>query len=301
MYYVQFSPAKVKVYSDVRLFESRVRRFISLRETENNTILAMMPQLLQGIAKAIPFTVEEDQMILAVGLYMLNSGGIIHSWAPPDAIEAIVEHAVTSGWVVTQFFGPAHTTYFSGRTYAQRTKQRFELGRAERVYQITHNTYKVPEDGHLRVANESDMPLLERWLAGFVEEADYENDGRTIHQMAAEMIGARVLYFWNAPRAVSMAAWVCPTPAGGTINFVYTPPELRGRGYAKAVTAALAAQMLASGLKYCSIRTDVDDAQTNAMYQSIGAQSLCEFVRCTIHPLVQAEPGSNKKMPLAIL
>jgi len=300
MYFVQFSPARVKVYPDPRLFESRVRRFVSIRETENNYILALMPGLLQGTVNATPFTVEEDQMLLAVGLFMRNNGGIVHSWAPHDAIEAMVEHAVTSGWPVSQFYGPAHTTYFAGRAYAQRTKQRFELSRTERVYQLTHNTYKLPEDGHLRVAIEADIPLAERWLRGFIAEADYENDGRTLEQMVNEMISQRVLYFWNAPRAVSMAAWVCPTPAGATINYVYTPPELRGRGYAKAVTAALGAQMLASGLKYCSIRTDVDDAQTNAMYQAIGAQSLCEFVRCIIHPVAQTE-NPAKKLPLVML
>jgi len=104
-------------------------------------------------------------------------------------------------------------------------------------------------------------------------------------------------------KAVSMAGWVCPTANGASISFVYTPPELRGRGYGKAVTAALAGQMLAGGLKFISIRADTDDAQTNAMYQGIGAQTVGEFMRCTIGPPVPAAPSTptSQAKPLVLL
>ena len=65
---------------------------------------------------------------------------------------------------------------------------------------------------------------------------------------------------------------------------MYTPPEFRGQGYGKAVTAALGAQMLASGLRYCFILTDIDDVRSNAIYQKIGGRTVAEFMRATIQP-----------------
>ena len=42
-------------------------------------------------------------------------------------------------------------------------------------------------------------------------------------------IDQAVLWVWEDGEAVSMAAAVSPTPHGVRVNFVYSPPERRGR------------------------------------------------------------------------
>jgi predicted GNAT family acetyltransferase len=176
--------------------------------------------------------------------------------------------------------------------YAQRTGQSARLGRAERVYQLARNYYALPSQGHLEVATPVDRPLVREWVEGFVQEAAYEMEGHTLDGIVEALIGPRLVYLWKSPRPVAMAAWIPSSRWGANINFVYTPPEFRGQGYGKAVSAALGAQMLASGLRYCFILTDVDDTRTNALYQSIGARTLCEFTRCTILPF-ERPPASG--------
>jgi predicted GNAT family acetyltransferase len=142
--------------------------------------------------------------------------------------------------------------------------------------------------------------LVRQWVQGFMEEAEFETGGHNADDLTTALLTQRTLYLWKSPQPVSMAAWVSPTPNGASINFVYTPPEFRGQGYGKAISSALAGQMLASGLKYCFILTDVHDERTNALYQAIGARTLCEFLRCTITPRVVTDKAPPRQQECTV-
>jgi uncharacterized protein len=283
MYFVKFNAPRVVVYTDPKAFERRALRWLSIREGENSYFLGLMSGLAAG--GPVPgqnfFTVEEDNNLLAAGVRTV-SHSLCLTWATHEVIETLVDFLGNAQWNIQHIHGPGHVAGYLGWLYAQRTGRRAEMGRAERVYQLARNYYALPSEGHLAVATPEDRPLVREWLEGFIEEADFEMEHRSLDAVIDALIAPRVLYFWKSPQPVSMAAWVAPTPHGASINFVYTPPEFRGQGYGKAVSAALGAQMLASGLRYCFILTDVNDARTNALYQSIGARTLCEFTRCSI-------------------
>jgi predicted GNAT family acetyltransferase len=63
-------------------------------------------------------------------------------------------------------------------------------------------------------------------------------------------------------------------PHAGDVSrlyLVYTPPELRGRGYASACVATLTAREQATTPGYrCMLYTDLANAATNRLYQAIG-------------------------------
>lgn len=291
MYFVQFNTPKVICYADPKAFERRAKRWLSLREGENIYLWGILQDLMSKspAAQQAYFTVEEDQMILAAGI--LNNGILCMTWAPHEVFQVVAEFAVNNRWAVSHVAAPATTAYYVAKAYAERTGQRLEIDRGERIYQLARNKYEVPAQGRLEVATAQDRPWVREWVQGFIEEAQYETAGRGVDEIVEALVGPRLLYLWKSPQPVSMAAWVTPTPNGASINFVYTPPEYRGQGYGKAVSAALGAQMLASGLKYCFILTDVEDQRSNGVYQSIGARTLCEFSRCMICPKVTADEG----------
>ncbi len=54
------------------------------------------------------------------------------------------------------------------------------------------------------------------------------------------------------------------------VSLVYTPPELRGRGYAGAVTAAASQQALRAGAQELLLYTDLANPVSNSVYQRIG-------------------------------
>jgi predicted GNAT family acetyltransferase len=73
-----------------------------------------------------------------------------------------------------------------------------------------------------------------------------------------------------------MAGCSGPLPSGIRINAVYTPPELRGRGYASACVAALSQMLLEEGRKFCFLYTDVENETANDVYRAIGYRRMCD-------------------------
>ena len=65
---------------------------------------------------------------------------------------------------------------------------------------------------------------------------------------------------------------------GIRIGPVYTPPELRGRGYASAVTATVAAERLAAGRRFCFLYTDLANPTSNKIYIEDRLRRVCESV-----------------------
>lgn len=61
------------------------------------------------------------------------------------------------------------------------------------------------------------------------------------------------------------------------VNLVYTPPELRRRGYASACVAALSQLLLDAGWKFCCLFTDMSNPTSNHIYQQIGYTPVCDF------------------------
>jgi len=57
---------------------------------------------------------------------------------------------------------------------------------------------------------------------------------------------------------------------------VYTPRELRGRGFATATVAALSQLLLDQGHQFCCLYTDLANPTSNAIYQRIGYQAVSD-------------------------
>jgi predicted GNAT family acetyltransferase len=126
-----------------------------------------------------------------------------------------------------------------------------------------------------------DTELLVDWLQAFEAEALHsvgngEDRARRIveYRLTAERAG---LMLWeNDGQVVSVAGFGGETPNGIRIGPVYTPPDLRGRGYATALVAQLSSQLLAEGRRFCFLYTDLANPTSNAIYERIGYVRLCE-------------------------
>lgn len=83
---------------------------------------------------------------------------------------------------------------------------------------------------------------------------------------------------------VSMARLRRPLLGGWSIGGVYTPPELRGRGYAGAVVQALSARLVAEGASYVALYTDLANPISNHLYARIGFVPCLDQTRLTWNP-----------------
>ena len=90
-----------------------------------------------------------------------------------------------------------------------------------------------------------------------------------------------ILLWEDGGEPVSLAGWGGPTPNGIRVGPVYTPPELRGRGYATALTAELSqrlldGRLLEGGRRFCFLYTDLANPTSNAIYERIGYRRVGE-------------------------
>jgi len=158
--------------------------------------------------------------------------------------------------------------------YAQRAHR---LKTSERIFQLTALIPPQPVSGRLRIATGGDLDLVTKWFGGFIREALRE-DGSTAGAMADRWLNApdRTLYLWEDGQPVSICGAAGRTPNGIRIGAVYTPPELRGRGYASNCVAAASQAQLDSGLHHCFLYTDLANPTSNHIYRQMGYEPVCD-------------------------
>jgi RimJ/RimL family protein N-acetyltransferase len=162
-------------------------------------------------------------------------------------------------------------------------------GATPEVYRDMHafelRTVRPPRlpTGRFRPAAASEAGALARWFVAFGGDIrELIMPAEAARRVALLIEGGDLAVWEDDGRAVSMAAVSRRTPWSSSIGFVYTPPELRGRGYAGAVTAALSQRELDAGQAWCSLFTDQANATSNHIYADIGYEPKSEFRHFTL-------------------
>jgi uncharacterized protein len=83
---------------------------------------------------------------------------------------------------------------------------------------------------------------------------------------------------------VSMCGYGGRTPHGIRIGPVYTPPDLRGRGYGSAVTALVTKEQLDGDRDHCFLYTDLSNPTSNKIYMQIGYEFVCDSAEYAFEP-----------------
>jgi len=129
--------------------------------------------------------------------------------------------------------------------------------------------------GRHRRAESADRELVDTWNRAFVRAI--EGGGRTPPSLDHAVAGGRVALWEDDGRPVSMA-YASRANGGITrISGVWTPPELRGHGYASGVVAALSRERQAAGER-CMLYTDLANPTSNAIYVAMGYRRVGDAV-----------------------
>jgi RimJ/RimL family protein N-acetyltransferase len=146
--------------------------------------------------------------------------------------------------------------------------------------QRIHGLAKAPNypgaAGRARRATTEDAELLTAWMAAFVHEAtphDSPPSSEIVEKGAAE---GRYFIWIVGDEPVSTAAIVRRTRHTGGIAAVFTPKDLRGKGYAGSITAAVVEALFREGKTMACINTDLRNPISNRCYAKIGFQPVCD-------------------------
>ncbi|MDP9301985.1 MAG: GNAT family N-acetyltransferase, partial [Actinomycetota bacterium] len=138
--------------------------------------------------------------------------------------------------------------------------------------------------GTPRTATTDDLELITGWLQAFEDEVvpdAMRGDSEERRRRLASVLGSdeEGVWLWEDEEQVaSLSGFGSPTPNGIRIGPVYTPPGLRGHGYATSLVADLSRQQLASGRRFCFLHTDLANPTSNAIYVRIGYRRVCDSV-----------------------
>ncbi|HEX4787481.1 MAG TPA: GNAT family N-acetyltransferase [Actinospica sp.] len=173
----------------------------------------------------------------------------------------------------------------------------------DRLYRLAELRYPEPmPPGRARLAAPADLPVVVRFLAEFWIQAERVAP-REVAMIAQRTGASRIaegdflLWLDAAGQPVSSAGCTPIVAGSGRIGPVYTPPGLRGRGYAGAVTAAAGRLLLDRGAAQVLLFADLANRTSNALYQRIGYRAVSDRVRMDLRDRPGAEPPAGPHPP----
>jgi uncharacterized protein len=276
-------------YAEADGFLEHAGEFLAAREAEHNLILGLSSRLrreplLFGEAPYLAI-VEERGRVVAAALRTPPHHLALSEIDDERAIEAIAIDVRAVFESVPGAVGPIQAVARFAELWQDATGARGHRALAQRIFRADRVEAPVGVPGSMRSYEESDREMGSRWFDEFVAEALPEGQPEPagmLERRLADPEGG--LVFWEDGEAVCMAGYGGPTPNGIRIGPVYTPPDLRGRGYGSALTAALTQQLLDGGRQFCFLFTDLANPTSNSIYQRIGYRPVADVDQWAFGP-----------------
>jgi predicted GNAT family acetyltransferase len=198
-------------------------------------------------------------------------GTVLEFTAGALAGEGIVLPGVTGGFPEADLFRESWESVAGARS---------RLRMRQGIYAVRKPQPPAGVAGEMRFAAPADRQLVIDWILAFEAEAI---PGDAPHQRVEEIVDRRLadaaggFALWDdGGETVSLSGFGGRTPHGTRIGPVYTPPALRGRGYASALVGQLSRRLLDGGLEYCFLYTDMGNPTSNRIYMNVGYELVCE-------------------------
>lgn len=173
---------------------------------------------------------------------------------------------------------------------ARLTGARVEVAQHTRLFELADLVLPRPVPGRLRPAEVRDLPVVRRWFAAFMRDADEQagrEPGVSPHPEVADddllrRLDGRRIWLWEVDgRPVHLTGTNPPSFGAARIGPVYTPPEQRGHGYASAAVAAVSQGIRADGARAC-LFTDQANPVSNRIYEALGYRPVVDMANLLI-------------------
>ena len=208
------------------------------------------------------------------------AGAFMHTPPFPVVLTAVAAEAAAELAAVTMAARPLGgvnaypevASAFAGGWLGRHQGGRVDVYRRQRLYRLAELAWPDPApDGTARLARDVDARLTADWFAAFADEVDDMGRGEDHSAAVRAKISHGGVTVWEAGgETVAIACNTLPVSGMVRIGPVYTPPELRGRGYASAATAAVSQRLLEAGAEEVVLYTDLANPVSNSIYQRIG-------------------------------
>jgi len=274
---------KVQDHASAEEFLEHTRSALELNEAANSLMLGICGVLIEHPGRyretpCLKTVTDEGGLVLAALMTPPHNLIVYHHQGDlRRGAQALIESVRRERWPVPGTVGPAETTSVVADVWTEHTGSPTRISQRLRAYELRRVAIPPPLRGRLRLATEGDLDLASAWYHAFQHEIHGQADKEDARRAAGDRIQARDIFLWEDGRVVSIAMQNRPTRHGISVGLVYTPPELRGRGYATACVSELSRLLLDSGWEFCALFADLDNPISNRIYLRIGYRPVCDF------------------------
>ncbi|HUR48038.1 MAG TPA: GNAT family N-acetyltransferase [Acidimicrobiales bacterium] len=253
----------------------RAGAFLASDPVRHNVILTLLHGRVANPAEGRYLIAATDDEVVGV---VFQSPLTFMATMTPMSGEAV--HACVEAWApdpggLPGIAGEAGTAARFAGHWTERTKSAAFPKLGQRLYEAGTITEPVGVGGNLRRADQSETSLVAGWLRGF--HLDIRQPAEVSDESVGRDIATGRFWVWDDDGPASMAALTTPVEGVARVQAVYTPPELRSRGYAAACVGRLSAKTLAAGTR-CILYTDLGNPVSNSVYRRLGYRAVAEMI-----------------------
>ncbi len=266
-------------FDDAAAFARHAGPFLAGNALENNVILGLVRGLEESPQPgALLLTVDRaDRPCLAA--VMTPPFKLLLSAGDAGAIPRLVAGVIEAGAPVSGILGPDDMADAFAEAWRAATGATADPATAMTLYATRQAVVPDGVPGTFRAAREADAGWVADAYAAFYDEIEAEEHERRIARTtAASMVRRGLVYLWLVDDApVSMVCFRHVTNDGVRIAPVWTPPALRGRGYASVAVGQMTRRLLHGGAAWCALFADVDNPTSNNIYRRLGYNVACGY------------------------
>ena len=278
------STTRLVTYSCPRRFLAHAEPFLMDHEVENNMLIGLAEGMSTGggatgetaLREPSQFTVVEENGQIVMASIRIPPHSLLVSLGPPNVARRIAGELASLG-MYPGVRGHASTAMRVAEGIAKVSGQIVRTGLMQRLYDIYSIPRSVTPKGRFRAALPEDVKLLARWRDEFMCELLPDVPVGDSERIMLASVRSSDVFVWEDGEVVSLAMRNLATPNGQRIGPVYTPPRLRGRGYATACVASLTRLILNQGYAFACLYVDRTNARSVGIYERIGFRPVSDF------------------------
>lgn len=269
------SSVAIESVAQVDLFLNQAHDILYSHEAEYGLLLGLCELKLKKLGQPDDykyFLIKKNHQI--VGAAVLSEKNLILTTTPAPYLQILAQYFQKEKISIPGVVGNSFSTETFARVWSLLDQKKYFLAMAQKIYQLEKVLMPSNDSCHLDLAKKEDEERTTELFHGFCLEAlpNEKHDYEALKKFVSGKIANQEIYVLRdqSGALVSMNYVGRPTKNGISVSGVFTPKELRGRGYASILVALTSQKMLDQGKKFCFLYTDVSNPTSNRIYQKMG-------------------------------
>lgn len=259
---------KITRYECVSEFYEKVKEFLLKNEAFNILPLGIISDCIKDKPNKehIFIFIEDDNNVKFV---MIQNSDKMVLTGNTDYVDYAIDYLENNNIKLNGIIGEKTLVDNFAQKYSKRVVTNCKVAMNQRIYKLDKLNNITKQKGKLRLARIKDLDILIPWIKDF---AIYAGSIITIDkakEIGVKLINSGILSVWEDKEIVSMVAKAKKSLHGRVVNWVYTPPKYRCKGYASTCVHEFSQELLEE-YDFCALYTDLSNPISNSIYIKIG-------------------------------